>query len=80
MLVHLFALAGSARTAHGGRARIPSGIFQRLAQYDFDLSIHRAQVVGRPLRQCVVDGRIQPKQHLLSPLFAIRLVSRFLWC
>jgi len=52
---------GTARPAHlPGVARHPAGLGEGAAEKELDLGVGAAHLVGRPLRQGVVDGRVEP--------------------
>ena len=47
-------------------ARQPAGLVQGPAQQHLDLGVQAPELVARPPLQRVVDGRVQPQQHLAS--------------
>lgn len=67
--VSLPVVTGGGTAASGQSASVTGHAARRLqclAQQEFNLCVRAPQVIGRPTRKRVVDGRIEPEQQLFA--------------
>src|ERR1700677_254228 len=67
LVVGLLARARASGAAHrAGLARQPAGVAEGAAEHELDLGVGGPHLIGRPLGQGVMDGRIEPEQDAFT--------------